>query len=208
MKKNTIFAIVAVIIVVAAAAVLLYTKMANSITAGNGIYYSQKNSGYYVQFKKDKTFVIAYNPEKDAAAESGAGQNEKVEAYIENSGTWKMTGNTITMKYDNDKEDSVLIKTKDGLYNPNNIYKGIPPKDKIIKATYTYQPEENRYYSLIFFDDLTMTCDAHWDGKVKTRPGRYTRTDDIVTVRYNDNADYAHKFLVINEGLADDIYTK
>ena len=57
--------LIVVAIVIAVVAIFIYAKSAFGIAAGNGIYYSQKNSGYYLQFKDDKTFVVAYNPKKD-----------------------------------------------------------------------------------------------------------------------------------------------
>ena len=204
MKKRLIIAAASAVIIVAA--VTLVFKFCGIGTAG--IDYSQKDSGYYLQLKNNGTFNVAYNPKKDDDL-ADKSQNANVEAYIDGSGTWSKDGNKIALKFDNGTVIN-LVKGKKYIYNADAVYKGIVSDEKAFSQifTYRYPEDENKYDSVIFFDDLTMSFNRFRGVRPTSHAGRYTRVDDIITVRYNDEDNKAHKFLIVEGGITDDIYLK
>lgn len=204
-KKLTL--IIAAVIIVAAAAALAVVKFGGLTAAG--IYYSQKDSGYYLRLKHGGTFTYAYNPQKDITLNTEDGESKNIEAYIENSGTWSKNGNKITLKFE-DGNIVNLIKKGDYYYNTSRIYKGVSTKEKSFSKIYTYlyDNDETRSDSVLFFDDLTVSYNKVRGGKPMTKNGTYTRTEDIITVRYSDEDNRSHKFLMLENGVTDDLYTK
>ena len=207
MTKKRIFIIVAIVIAVAAA-IFIFAKSALGITAGNGIYYSQKNSGYYLQFKDDKTFVVAYNPKKDINYDESTVHDEKIEAYIEKSGTWKKSGNEITLKVDN-ADETTLIEKDGYIYNSEQVYEGETTDSKLLSGEYIYKESLDKEYVLTFKDDLTVTLKTRWgESTTKRIKGTYTRTGDVITIRYKKSAEIPHKFIMTDKGLVEDCYMK
>lgn len=208
MTKKRILIIVAIVIAVAAA-IFIFAKSALGITAGNGIYYSQKNSGYYLQFKDDKTFVVAYNPKKDINYDESAVHDEKIEAYIEKSGTWEKSGSEITLKFDNVDETATLVEKDGYIYNSEQVYEGETTDSKLLSGEYIFKESLDREYVLTFKDDLTVTLKTSWGGSTTKRlKGTYTRTDDVITIRYKKSAEIPHKFIMTDKGLVEDCYMK
>lgn len=208
MTKKRILTIAAIAVVITSA-IFIYAKSAFGITAGNGIYYSQKNSGYYLQFKDDNTFVVAYNPKKDISYDESAVHDEKIEAYIEKTGTFKKLGNKITLKFDNVDKTSTLIQKDGYIYNSGQVYEGESTDSKLLNGKYIYKESLDREYVLTFKDDLTVTLKTSWGGSTtKKLKGTYTRTDDVITVRYEKSADIPHKFIMTEKGLVEDCYMK
>ena len=120
MNKKVVRIIIAVVLALAAVAALFIKFNPFSVT---GDYYSHKDSGNYIQIKADGSFMLAYNPKKDANSSYSA-ENENVQAYIDGIGTWTKEKDIITLKY-SDGSMTELVVLKDGLYNKNYIYKGI-----------------------------------------------------------------------------------
>ncbi len=204
MSKKIIRITVAVVLVLAAVAALVIKFHPASVA---GVYYSQKDSGSYIQIKADGSFMLAYNPKKDETSTSK--NDENVQAYIDGTGTWSKDKDTITLTY-TDGSTTELVILKDCLYNKNYIYKGVVTDALAFSQifTYRYENKENRYDSLMFFEDHTVYLNKYRGGRPSSRAGTYTRLDDIITVRYNDEDNRAHEFLMVEGGITDDIYTK
>lgn len=203
MSKKVIGIAVAVVIALVAVAAVIMKLHPISVA---GVYYSQKDSGYYIQIKADGSFMLAYNPKKDEVV---SGKDENVQAYIDGTGTWSKEKDVITLNY-TDGGTTELVVLKGCLYNKNYVYKGVVTDALAFSQifTYRYENKDNRYDSLMFFEDHTMSLNKYRSGIPSSQAGTYTRVDDIITVRYNNEDNRAHKFLIVEDGITDDIYTK
>lgn len=203
-KKIISGLIIAVIVI---ACIVIVSGIYNNIFSGNGVYYSQQGDGKYLQFSKDDTFSYAYNPEND---EKNANYNssDNIQAYIINSGIWSQDGNKISLTF-KDSESAITFVEHDGyIYREDSVFRGITSDAKLLRNKYLKEISEDRHAEVWFFDDGTMAYDEYWDKDVTTRTGRYTRVGDILIVRYNDFPDIAHRFLVLENGVSEDIYSK
>lgn len=203
MKKRTVL-IIAIIAAIAAVSVLFAANFENF--AASGIYYSQKDSGYYLQLKHGGKFIYAYNPQKDKTAGDSA---SNIQAYIENSGVWSVKKGKITLKFD-DGNIVNLKKSGNYYYNTSTVYKGVYTNEKAFSKIYTYRygEDENKYDSALFFDDLTFSFNRVRNGKPITKNGTYTRVKDLLTVRYNNEDNRAYRFLMLENGISDDLFSK
>ncbi|MBQ6907010.1 MAG: hypothetical protein IJQ28_01410, partial [Clostridia bacterium] len=168
---------------------------------------SQMNKGYFLQFNRDNSFKLAYSPKDDPTAEKSE-LNDNVEIYIEHSGTWEEKGDEIILKYTDGSGDDgfTLKKDKDIIYNPELIFKGKVYNEDVFQGTYETENKDGKYDSIVFFDDGNVTYDTHWGKTVRNRQGYYKRNGNIITIRYNNDADTEHKFLVTADGIVEDIY--
>ncbi len=201
-KKTLKIGIAGIVILCIIIAAIFYIYDSKQIYGGNGIYYTQQETGEYLQFNKDKTFSFAYNPDNAKEAESN------VQAEILTNGTWKKSGNKITLTF-SDNDTPVILAEKDGyLYRENKVFKGKTSDAKLLNNRYLLKETEDRSTVVLFFKDGTMAHEIHWGKDVTIKNGKYTRTDNIITVRYNDESTTAERYLVLETGVVKDIYSK
>ena len=78
-----------------------------------------------------------------------------------------------------------------------------------MSGEYIYKESLDREYVLTFKDDLTVTLKTSWGGATTKRlKGTYTRTGDVITIRYKKSAEIPHKFIMTDKGLVEDCYMK
>lgn len=203
-KKIISGIIIAVIII---ACVVIISGIYNNIYSGNGVYYSQQGDGKYLQFSKDNTFSYAYNPENDEKNTDG-NSSDNIQAYIINSGTWTQNNDKLILTFKDTDSAVTFVEHNNYIYREDTVFKGITSDAKLLKNKYLKEISEDQHTEVWFFDDGTMTYDEYWGDDVTTRTGKYTRVDDILIVRYNDSPDIAHRFLVLENGISEDIYSK
>ena len=201
LKTIIIFAVTAVII---AAAVIIVTNNTNKPSSGNGIYYSQQANGKYLQFFDDKTFSYIYDPAKDMAKKPIATN----QVDILGKGTWEQQGNKIIIKYE-DSDSTITFAEKDGyLYREDTVFRGITSDAKLLNNKYLWEESEDKHTAVWFLNDGTMSYDFFWGGDKSSKWGTYVRVDNILIARYNDTPDISHRFLVLDNGISQDIYSK
>ncbi|MEE1043783.1 MAG: hypothetical protein UH854_07435, partial [Clostridia bacterium] len=176
------------------------------IYSGNGVYYSQQGDGKYLQFDKDGTFSYAYNPENDA--KNSGDQSTNIQAYIINNGTWESSGKKTTLTFKDSEITTTFVEYGDYLYREDSVFRGITSDAKMLKNKYLKEISDDQHAEVWFFEDGTMSYDEHWGGDVTPRAGKYTRVDDILIVRFNDSPEITHRFLVLENGISEDIFAK
>ncbi len=202
-NKNSIkFAVATVIIISIIIAAVVYIYDSKQIYGGNGIYYTQQETGEYIQFNKDKTFTLAYNPQND--------KDEKTsnQADILGEGTWEKSGNKIALTFLESDTPIIFIEKDEYIYRENKIFRGITSDAKLLNNGYLLEQTEDQSLMAWFFDDGKMSFETRWGKDVTIKSGTYTRTDDILTVRYNDKSTTAERYLVLENGITKDIYAK
>lgn len=201
-NKNVKIIIFAVIVVCVIIAAVIYIYDSKQIYGGDGIYYTQQETGEYIKFNKDKTFIYAYNPQNDKDGKA----NEQSEILAE--GTWKKAENKIILTF-SDTDTPVTFAEKDGyIYNENKVFRGITSDAKLLNNGYLLEQTDNQSLMVWFFDDGTMSFETRWGKDITHKSGRYTRTDNILTVRYNDNSTTGQRYLVLENGITKDIFAK
>lgn len=192
-KKIIISVIIAVILVACAAAgVLIYKEKTGKLYSGEGIYYSQQNDGKYLQFNKDNTFSYVTGEDKNSQEIS--------------KGTWTKDENKVTLTYSESGNSYTFIETDDGyLYREDTVFKGKTSDEKLLNNVFVLEKEDGFREELWFESDGRM--DKVQNGKIVAH-GTYTRVDDILIVRYDDNPDKAERFLVLETGISRDIFCK
>jgi len=206
MTKNKKILAGVVIAIIIIACIVIISGIYNNIYMGNGVYYSQQSDGKYIQFSKDNTFSFAYNPENDNKNDNNGSSN--IQAYIINNGTWTKDGNKITLKFEETETITNFIEYDNYIYREDSVFRGVTSDAKLLKNKYLKEISEDQYTEVWFFEDGTMTYNEFWGGDYTTRTGKYTRVDDILIVRYNDAPEIAHRFLVLDKGVSEDIYAK
>ena len=196
-----------IIAVVILASVVIIWGIYDNIYSGNGVYYSQQGDGKYLQFSKDNTFSYAYNPENDEKNVNTNSSNN-IQAYIINNGTWVQNNDKITLTFKDSESTMTFIEHDDYIYREDTVFRGITSDAKLLKNKYLKEISEDQHTEVWFFDDGTMSYDEYWGGDVTPRTGKYTRVGDILIVRYNDSPDIPHHFLVLENGVSEDIYSK
>lgn len=204
-NKKLISGIIIAVIILACIAIIW--GIYSNIYSGNGVYYSQQSDGKYLQFSKDNTFSYAYNPENDAK-NTDSNSSTNIQAYIINSGTWVQDSNKLTLTFKDTESAVTFVEHNDYIYREDTVFRGITSDAKLLKNKYLKEISEDQYTEVWFFDDGTMSYDEYWGGDVTPRTGKYTRVGDILIVRYNDTPDIAHHFLVLENGVSEDIYSK
>ncbi len=191
------------------AGIKIYKSIPKALDSGDGKYYSQMTKGFYLQFNKDKTFLLEYDPNLDPDVKNME-EKDKGEKYTEHKGTWEEKGNEIILTYTDDSDEKGFTLKKDGniIYNPEIIYKGKVYTESAFKGTYETKHVDGKYDSIVFFEDNTMTFDRHWGKTTTNNPGYYKRNGNIINIRYNNSANIEHPFLVLSDGIAEDIYTR
>ena len=204
MKNKSLIkiSIIAVILVCIAIAAALYIYDSKQIYGGNGIYYTQQETGEYLQFNKDKTFSYAYNPQSDKSAASN------IQAEIINSGTWEKSGDKIILNFSNSDTPVVFVKKDEYIYREDKVFRGITSDAKLLNNRYLLEEADDRSTVVLFFNDGTMAHEIHWGKDVTIKNVTYTRTGDILTVRYNDETVTAERYLVLEKGVTKEIYSK
>ncbi len=201
---NIVIISVVILCIVISAGIFLYSK--NSPDYGDGIYYSQQGDGKYIQFLDDNTFSYIYDATKDVLKKEVPKKNNQVE--ILSKGTWKKSGDKISLLFD-ESNVTVNFLEKDGyIYREDKIFRGITSDAKLLENKYLYEESENKFTEAWFLSDGTMSYDTTWDGHKNSRWGTYTRTGDILTVRYDDSPQKAYRFLVLENGITEDIYSR
>ncbi len=206
MTKNKKIIAGVIIASIVIACIVIISGIYSNIYSGNGVYYSQQGDGKYIQFSKDNTFSYAYNPENDEKNADSSLSN--IQAYIINSGVWAQNNNKITLTFKDTKNTVTFIEHSDYIYKEDSVFRGITSDAKLLKNKYLKEISEDQYTEVWFFDDGTMSYDEYWGGDVTPRSGKYTRVGDILIVRYNDSPDIARRFLVLENGVSEDIYSK
>ena len=205
LKNKKILLIISVIVLIAICVVLAVNIFKNAMSqpyAGGGIYYSQNDSGEYLQFFKDKTFSHIY----DASVSDSESTNNQVE--ILGKGTWEKKDGKIILKFP-DTDNTISFGEKDGyLYREDTVFRGITSDALLLKNKYVYKQDENQRTQVYFLSDGTMTYAKFWGDSQKSRWGTYKRVGDILVVRYDDDAEIAHRFLVLDNGVSEDVYSK
>lgn len=204
LDKKVLSGIIIAAVVVICIAVI--SGIFNNIYSGNGVYYSQQGDGKYLQFDKDGTFSYAYNPENDE--KNSDNQSTNIQAYIINSGTWENNGKKTTLTFKDSESTTVFVEYGNYLYREDSVFRGITSDAKMLKNKYLKEIADDQHAEVWFFEDGTMSYDEYWGGDVTPRPGKYTRVDDILIVRFNDSPEIAHRFLVLENGISEDIYAK
>lgn len=206
MTKNKKIALGIIIAVVVIVCVIVISRIYSNIYSGNGVYYSQQDDGKYLQFSDDNTFSYAYNPENDKEnTDSYASSN--IQAYIINSGTWTQDAGKITLTF-KDTGTTTFVKYGDYIYREDTVFRGITSDAKLLKNKYLKEISDDQYTAVWFFEDGTMSYDEYWAGDTTTKTGKYTRVENILVVRFNDSPEIAHRFLVLENGITEDIYSK
>lgn len=203
-NKKVLSGIVIIAVVVIGIAVI--SGIYNNIYSKNGVYYSQQSDGKYLQFDKDGTFSYAYNPENDE--KNNGKQSDNIQAYIINSGTWTKDGKKIILAFKDSTATATFVECGEYIYREDSVFRGITSDAKMLKNKYLKEISEDQHTEVWFFEDGTMSYDEHWGGDVTPRAGKYTRVDDILIVRFNDSPEIAHRFLVLENGISEDIYAK
>ena len=206
MKKNqksllTTIILVAIILCVAISGIV-YKYNASQLYGNNGIYHTQQETGEYLQFKKDKTFSYAYNPQNDKSNPSN------IQAEILGHGTWKKSGNKITLTFTDSDEKVILIEKDKYIYKEDKVFRGKTSDSKLLNNKYLLEIDEERSESIWFFDDGSVSHEVCWGADKTIKNGKYTRTDDILTVRYSDKTASVERYLVLDNGITKDIYSK
>ena len=202
-QKNLITTIILVgIILGGIVAGVVYKLHSMQIYGNNGIYHSCQETGEYLQFKKDKTFSFAYNPDTDKSADTN------VQAEILSKGTWEKNGNKITLHFEDSDNSIVFVEKNKYIYNQDAIFKGKTSDSKLLNNQYVLNKSDDRKEVIWFFDDGTVSHESYWGKDMTIKDGKYTRTDDILTVRYNETPDTAQRYLVLENGITKAIYSK
>ena len=202
--SSIVIAIAAILCIVIAFTV--YNVTFRKPYSGNGIYYSQKGDGKYMQFLNDKTFSYISDPQKAVNADKTTDSSSQ--ATVLGSGTWKQSGNKIIIQF-TDSENTITFIEKDGyLYREDTVFRGITSDAKLLKNKYLLEKNDEQRIEAWFFDDGTMSYDEYWGKDLTTKSGTYTRVDDILVVRYDKTPDVAHKFLVLENGISEDLFSR
>lgn len=203
LKQKKITTIVAVAVVLCIAIGFgIYALTGDKISGGDGVYYSQQGTGDYLQFKDDKTFSYAYNPEYDL---SNTEKDSNLQAEILSSGIWQKNGSKVTLEFPESKNTVTFIEKGDYLYREDKVYKGKIGDEKLLNNRFVIKDGEKVVEELWFLDDGTV--DYKITGVSKMSHGTYTRVDDILTVRFSDR-EHGTRYLVVDGGICMDIYAK
>ncbi len=205
-NKNTkkILTILAVSVSVAVTAILLFYYTMYNPSSGNGTYYSQQGDGKYLQFFGNNTFSYVYDPARDNSKNSSATNTEE----ILGKGTWQKQGNKITVKFDGSDSSIVFIEKDEYIYREDTVFRGITSDSKLLNNRYLWEESEEQKSAVWFLNDGTMSYDFYWGDNKTSKWGTYVRTGDILIARYGDSPDIAHRFLVLDKGISQDIYSK
>lgn len=205
-KALSVTLITVAVIACIAIAVVIFNNTLNQPYSGDGIYYSQQGDGKYLQFFKDKTFSYIYDPAKDVGKTLSDKNTHRSDVI--NNGTWEHQGNRIILNFTGSEEPVIFIETDGYIYREDTVFRGITSDAKLLKNKYLREESEDRHTEAWFFDDGTMSYDFYWGSDLTSKSGTYTRVDDILIVRYSNTPDVAHRFLVLENGISEDIYSK
>lgn len=203
-KTLTAIIVVAAVAICIGIAFAVFNNIFNRPNSGDGIYYSQQGDGKYLQFFDDKTFSYIYDSAKDISKKL---ENTN-QADVLNKGTWEQRGNKIILKFDEDNSEIIFVKKDGYIYREDTVFRGKTSDAKLLKNKYLLEESKDKYTEVWFLIDGTMSYDSFWNGDKTSRWGTYVRVDDILIARYDDLPDIPHRFLVLDNGVSKDIYSK
>lgn len=191
-KANKIITsvIIAVIVIACiAVGIAVFKNVAGKPSSGNGIYYSQQDEDKYLQFNGDNTF--SYTPGADGDVSNG---------------NWEQQGNKIMLTFTESDSPVTFIKAGDYIYREDKVFRGITSNEKLLNNRYVLERDGEIIEEMWFLDDGTVDHQIIGDSKINH--GTYTRVEDILIVRYNDNFENEQRFLVLDNGISKDIFCK
>ena len=200
-NKKIILGIIAIVVIIAAAiaGIKIYQNINKKIYSGDGTYYYQQATDKRLQFNKDNTFSYTVQTDESTADVS--------------KGTWSQNNNEITLTYESG-DAYTFVQTHDGfLYRKDKVFRGKTNDKKLWNRAFAYEEDGKVVERLWFMDDGTVDSENS-EGKI-VYSGTYTRTDNILTVRYNAIPDSYNKspeiverYLVLDNGITKELYAK
>ena len=142
-----------------------------------------------MQFNEDNTFSYVPGADEDIS-----------------NGKWEQQENKIMLTFTDSNSPVAFVKTGDYIYREDKVFRGITSDAKLLNNRYVLERDGEIIEEIWFLNDGTVDHQIIGDSKIDH--GTYTRVEDILIVRYNDNFENEQRFLVLDNGISKDIFCK